>query len=201
MLLRLLNRKQWMSGTGTKHGRREEMHTMFQIYILKWVNCLRHHGFVPKKILTERRRRIVNTPAFYSGVSGFKFRSGNRLTSLRFFVVFFSPSRQMPYFTTPSFHSLSNSSFTYHLFFRRCIACVTEKASLKIQIKLMRCHYWSCLTRAVEKLRYLMRIGTIPTEGPWKTSWRPVASIPLLAERTSVPRHRPIRMQFCEWLH
>jgi hypothetical protein len=53
----------------------------------------------------------------------------------------------------------------------------------------LRCHNYSCGTRAVEKLtRYRTRIGTITTEGPQSTSWRTFASIPLLAERASVSR-------------
>jgi hypothetical protein len=45
---------------------------------------------------TERRGRIISTPAAYSGGPRFKSRPGNRLSWLRFFVVFLSPSRQMP---------------------------------------------------------------------------------------------------------
>jgi hypothetical protein len=45
------------------------------------------------------------------------------------------------------------------------------------------------LTAAVEKLtRHRMRIGTISTEGPRSTSSLSIASIPLLAESTSVSR-------------
>jgi hypothetical protein len=37
-------------------------------------------------------------------------------------------------------------------------------------------------------MRYRMRDGIIPTEGPRSTSWRSTASIPLIAEGTSVSR-------------
>jgi hypothetical protein len=37
---------------------------------------------------TERRSRVVSTPASYSGDTGFKFRPGDRLFWLRFFVFF-----------------------------------------------------------------------------------------------------------------
>jgi hypothetical protein len=45
--------------------------------------------------LTERRGRVVNTPAAYSRGPGFTSRSGDRLSSLRFVVLFLSHYRQM----------------------------------------------------------------------------------------------------------
>jgi hypothetical protein len=45
---------------------------------------------------TDRRSRVVNTPASYSGVPGFKSYPGYRLTWSSFVVVFLSPWRQMP---------------------------------------------------------------------------------------------------------
>jgi hypothetical protein len=52
-----------------------------------------------------------------------------------------------------------------------------------------RVHNWSCGSREVEKLtRYRKITGSLPTESPRSTSWRSVSSIPLLAERTFVPR-------------
>jgi hypothetical protein len=46
--------------------------------------------------LTEHRDRVVNAPVSYSGGPGFKSRPEGRLFWLTFFVVFLSPSRQMP---------------------------------------------------------------------------------------------------------
>jgi hypothetical protein len=45
---------------------------------------------------TERRGRVVSTPASYLGGPGFKSWPGDRLSWLRFFVVFLSRSRRMP---------------------------------------------------------------------------------------------------------
>jgi hypothetical protein len=42
---------------------------------------------------TERRGRVVNTPASYPGGPGFKFRPFDRLSWLIFFVVSLSPIR------------------------------------------------------------------------------------------------------------
>jgi hypothetical protein len=43
----------------------------------------------------ERRGRVDNTSASYSGCPWFKSRPGNSLSWLRLFMVFFSPSRQI----------------------------------------------------------------------------------------------------------
>jgi hypothetical protein len=45
---------------------------------------------------TEHRGRVVNILASYSGGPGFKSRPGDRLPLLRFFVVFFSTTGQIP---------------------------------------------------------------------------------------------------------
>jgi hypothetical protein len=45
---------------------------------------------------TERLGRVNNTPASYLEGPGFKSRPGYRLSWLRVFVVFLSPSRRMP---------------------------------------------------------------------------------------------------------
>jgi hypothetical protein len=45
--------------------------------------------------VTERLCRVVNTPASHSGGPWLKFRPENRLSWLKFFVVFFSSSRQI----------------------------------------------------------------------------------------------------------
>jgi hypothetical protein len=64
------------------------------------------------------RGRVVNTPASYSEGFGLKSRPGHRLSKLRFFVVFPSPSgrkpehyleirsRQLPFKSFPIYHSL-----------------------------------------------------------------------------------------------
>jgi hypothetical protein len=54
------------------------------------------HGRIYHNYVTERRGRVVNTPASYSGDQGFRSRPGDRLSCLRFFVVSISPSRRMP---------------------------------------------------------------------------------------------------------
>jgi hypothetical protein len=45
---------------------------------------------------TERSGRVVNTPVLHSGGPGFKSRPGHRLSQIKFFVVFLSPSWHMP---------------------------------------------------------------------------------------------------------
>jgi hypothetical protein len=45
--------------------------------------------------VTERRGRVVNTSASYSGGPGFKSRSRDRPSWLRYFVIFLSPSKRM----------------------------------------------------------------------------------------------------------
>jgi hypothetical protein len=50
---------------------------------------LKFHG-------TEDRGRVVSTPASYSGGRGFKSRPRDRLSWLRFSVVFLIPSSKMP---------------------------------------------------------------------------------------------------------
>jgi hypothetical protein len=47
-------------------------------------------------IVTERRGRVVNTPVSYLRRFGFKSRPGHRLSWLRIFMVFISPSRWIP---------------------------------------------------------------------------------------------------------
>jgi len=52
-----------------------------------------------------------------------------------------------------------------------------------------RCHNCRCGTRAVYKrTRFRKRHGTVSAEGPRNTSWPSIESIPLVAERTSLPR-------------
>jgi hypothetical protein len=41
--------------------------------------------------MTDRRGRVVNTPAWYSGGPGFKSLPGDRLPRLRFFMFFSVP--------------------------------------------------------------------------------------------------------------
>jgi hypothetical protein len=106
------------------------------------IKVLTRH-FIPRKKLihfmtvTERRGWVINTPS-YSGGPGFKSRLGDRLSWV--FVDFFSPFSQKPGFylnqaTSASFHTLSDSSFTYHPFIRRYVVLVTKKALLnKLQI-------------------------------------------------------------------
>jgi hypothetical protein len=83
---------------------------------------------------TERRCRVVNTPASYLGDPGFKSGSRDRLSCLRFFVVFLSHGRMPGHCLkisprTASFQIRSNSSVTYHPFIQRYIVLVTERAS------------------------------------------------------------------------
>lgn len=44
---------------------------------------------------TERRGRVLSTPALYWGGVGFESRHGDQLSLLEFFVVFFGPSKRM----------------------------------------------------------------------------------------------------------
>jgi hypothetical protein len=44
---------------------------------------------------TERRGRVVNTPASYFGGLGLKSSSRNRISWLRFLVIFLGPTRRM----------------------------------------------------------------------------------------------------------
>jgi hypothetical protein len=48
----------------------------------------------PLRSLTERHGGVVSTAASYSRGPGFKYRPGDRLSSLRPFVVFLNPSKQ-----------------------------------------------------------------------------------------------------------
>jgi hypothetical protein len=75
--------------------------------------------------ITERRGRVVSTPASYSGGPGLKSRPGDRLSWQEAFRDF-SQSLQanteimtQNYATTASFQILFSSSFTYHAFIRR----------------------------------------------------------------------------------
>jgi hypothetical protein len=82
--------------------------------------------------IIKRRSRVVNIPAKYNGGSGFTFRPGDRLPSLKFFVVFpqsFQANASIvPYnwTTTALFQILS--PFTYDPIIQRYIVLVTEKA-------------------------------------------------------------------------
>jgi hypothetical protein len=96
------------------------------------------HGGEKKSFCPYHQYR-VNTicPASYAGGPGFKYRRRDRLSWLRVFVVSAFPAgkcrNSVPtwsHVTTASFRILSNSSFTYHPFIRRCIIWVSEKASL-----------------------------------------------------------------------
>jgi hypothetical protein len=77
---------------------------------------------------------VVNTPASYSGGSGFKSWPRDRLSWLRFLVVFLSPPGKCWESTLilghAHSHIVSNSYFTNLPSIRRPIFCVTEKASL-----------------------------------------------------------------------
>jgi hypothetical protein len=91
-------------------------------------------------LLTERRRRVVNTPAMYSGGPRFKSPFGGRLSCLRFLWFFsVSPGKCLDSIInkaiTASFNVLSNSTFTYHPFIQRYAAWVTERAWLQITNK------------------------------------------------------------------
>jgi hypothetical protein len=90
---------------------------------------------------------------FYLGRPMFKSRPRHWLTWLRICVVFLSPSKQMPGhylklgYMTPSFHILSNSSFTCCPFIWHYIAWVPEKALLnKQQINKQACCSWNNYT-------------------------------------------------------
>jgi hypothetical protein len=71
--------------------------------------------------LTKHLGHVVSTPASYSGDPGFKSRPGDSEFS------WFSSvppdkfrNSSLNCATTPSFHSISDSSFTYYHFVRRC---------------------------------------------------------------------------------
>jgi hypothetical protein len=59
----------------------------FKAVIFSLVTC--------HKLSSESRGQMVNIPASYSGGPGFKSRPGDRLSWLRYFVVFLSSSKQM----------------------------------------------------------------------------------------------------------
>jgi hypothetical protein len=94
----------------------------FASYLSKGMDC----GYEILWVLslyevTECRGGVVSTPALYSGNLGFKSLPADRLSRLRVFVVFLSPSSEcqdstLKYATAASFQILSNSLFTY-LFF------------------------------------------------------------------------------------
>jgi hypothetical protein len=55
-----------------------------------------HHLTIKFQASTERRGRVVSTPASYSGDPGLKYRPGDRLILTEGFVVFLSPCRKIP---------------------------------------------------------------------------------------------------------
>jgi hypothetical protein len=108
--------------------------------ITQSVQCIRC-GSAWRKT-TERRVRLVNTPATNSEIPGFISRSGERLSVLRFSWFSSDPPGEFWDSTLKLCHYrlfpkiLYISSFTYHPFIRRYIVCVTEKAPLtKLQVK------------------------------------------------------------------
>jgi hypothetical protein len=79
---------------------------------------------------------VVNNQFLYSRGTSFISRPGGRLSWLKFFVFFVSPSRQfwvstlkIRLWSLPS-RSFSYSSFTYRSFIRFSVVLVTEKSSL-----------------------------------------------------------------------
>jgi hypothetical protein len=70
--------------------------TYILVILINFTVGLQNHSFLrfSQYEVTERRGRVVNTPASYSWGSGFKSRPGDRLSWLRFFVVIFSLSRR-----------------------------------------------------------------------------------------------------------
>jgi hypothetical protein len=97
------------------------------------------------EVLTDEGR-TVSILASYSGGPGFKSRTGDRLSWLRFFVVFSDPpvtccDSTLNEVTTASFHVLSNSSLTYHPLI---LVWVTGKALLnKLQTQKCYCLHQS----------------------------------------------------------
>jgi hypothetical protein len=79
--------------------------------------------------MTERRGRVVNTPASYFGGHGFKFQPEDMLAWLRFFMDLLGPSSILKLCYHRSFQILSNS-FAYRRLIQRYIVFVTEEASL-----------------------------------------------------------------------
>jgi hypothetical protein len=102
--------------------------------VLKLRPALPQHNTNNTKF-TELRGQVANTPSYSRG-SWLKSRPGDRLYWLMLFVVFLSPSRQMPLqylkiiCQDRFFSILTNSSFTYDPFIRHSIVWVPEKPSL-----------------------------------------------------------------------
>jgi hypothetical protein len=103
------------------------------------LHCGRPSSVSSSSFHTERRR-VVNTPASYSGGPGFKRRPGDRLSWLRVFVVFLSPSRPtresalklghdrfLPKPFQYVIHLLPLQSTLYSLSFRKKKALLSEK--------------------------------------------------------------------------
>jgi hypothetical protein len=62
------------------------------VVLILILTASRNYAYTRK---TERRGRVVNTHVSNSGGLGFKFQPGDRLSWVRFVVVFLSPSRKM----------------------------------------------------------------------------------------------------------
>jgi hypothetical protein len=134
-------------------------------FYLSWQYCLRTlaHKYKYKKCwivknVTEHRGEMVNTPTLYSGDPEFKYRPWDRLSLLRVFVVFLSPSTQMPWYYLNLGHDrfLTHPfKFISHLlaFNRQNTVWVTEKAPLKITNKLIN-KYEQCLNIAEDRLSF-----------------------------------------------
>jgi hypothetical protein len=83
-------------------------------------------------VFRKRFDRVINTPASYSGDSGFKSRPGDWLSWLGYSYFSSVPRGKYRDITlnknmTASFDILSNSAFIYHPFIRFYIVWVAEK--------------------------------------------------------------------------
>jgi hypothetical protein len=95
----------------------EKNHNVFYLY--------KETTLIICKISNESRGRVVNSPASYSGGSGFISRLTDRLNWLRLFVFFSAP-------TGKCLNSTLNSPFTYHPPIRRYTVWATDKNTLQI---------------------------------------------------------------------
>jgi hypothetical protein len=121
-------------------------------------------GFKLSTSFTERRRRVDNIPASYSGGSGLNHGQEIGYTdwSFRDFPQFLQANAAMvsyKYTTTSSFQILSSSSFIYRPFIWRYMHMnlVIEHAQLnKLQIKIST--FFVCTWTLTNSLRYLLQL-------------------------------------------
>jgi hypothetical protein len=116
---------QWLRRNTARALRRTFRTVSQQLLSLHAVWDISHSELHSAGVDIESRGPVVNSPASYSGGSGFKFRFGDCGV----------PQSLLGKAITASFHIVFNSAFTYRLFIRRYIIWVTQQVSLnKLQI-------------------------------------------------------------------